>query len=158
MHEEKERLIADLDSVRAHLNDVVKQMSKDTQIYPDWKLKQFLDHVAGWDDAVLAAIQSHSIGDVPAVTAPYGIDYYNAQTVTTRESLSFEHSQREYQATRELLKQAIRLMPDDRFAEPFVSPWGEVGTVAQVVEVFVDHERTHAQEIEKVLEDNRVRG
>jgi DinB superfamily len=151
MRDEREALIAQLDHARLRLNAVLDQVTPEVEIYPAWKLKQVLDHIAGWDDAVLAAIHTHSQGDVPAVTAPRGIDYYNAETVTTREALPLEHTRREYEVTRELLKQAIREMPADKLAQPFVSPWGQTGTVAWVVRIFVHHEVDHAKEIEEIL-------
>jgi hypothetical protein len=151
MDAEKEALIAELDCARERLNLILDRVTPQVEIYPSWKLKQVLDHVAGWDDAVIAAILSHSRGDVPAVTAPRGIDYYNAETVTTRESLPLEHSRREYDVTREQLKQAIRDMPTDKFTQPFVSPWGKAGTMAWLVKIFVEHELEHAREIEEIL-------
>jgi len=151
MDAEKEALIAELDCARERLNLILDRVTPQVEIYPSWKLKQVLDHVAGWDDAVIAAILSHSRGDVPAVTAPRGIDYYNAETVTTRESLPLEHSRREYDVTREQLKQAIRDMPSDKFTQPFVSPWGKAGTMAWLVKIFVEHELEHAREIEEIL-------
>jgi len=151
MDAEKEALIAELDCARERLNLILDRVTPQVEIYPSWKLKQVLDHVAGWDDAVIAAILSHSRGDVPAVTAPRGIDYYNAETVTTRESLPLEHSRREYDATRKQLKQAIRDMPSDKFTQPFVSPWGKAGTMAWLVKIFVEHELEHAREIEEIL-------
>lgn len=147
----KQKLIDDLDASRSHLNAILDRIDTETQIYPDWKLKQFLDHVAGWDDAVITALRSHMDGKTPAVTAPYGIDYYNAQTVTTRESLPLERSRREYHETRRILKQAILDMPDEKFDVEFVSPWGDVLPLTEVVEVFVHHEREHAREIEQSL-------
>ena len=151
MDAEKEALIAELDCARERLNLILDRVTPQVEIYSSWKLKQVLDHVAGWDDAVIAAILSHSRGDVPAVTAPRGIDYYNAETVTTRESLPLEHSRREYDVTREQLKQAIRDMPSDKFTQPFVSPWGKAGTMAWLVKIFVEHELEHAREIEEIL-------
>jgi len=148
---DKEVLIAELDQARARLTAILEQADPTRLIYPLWKLKQVLDHIAGWDDAVIAALQAHARGDVPEVTAPRGIDYYNEQTVATRESLPLEHSWREYHATRELLKQVIRAMPEERGAIPLVTPWGAQGSVAGLVKVFVHHELRHAEEIEQIL-------
>jgi len=148
---DKEALIAELDQARARLNAVLERVAPETTIYPPWHVKQVLDHVAGWDDAVLAALRAHAQGDVPEVTAPRGIDYYNEQTVTTRESLPLEHSRREYEATRELLKQAIRELPEERMEVLMVTPWGAKGSVAGLVKVFIHHELEHADEIEQIL-------
>jgi hypothetical protein len=151
MDEQKGNLINQLDNARAKLKSVLARVEPDMDIYPSWHLKELTDHIAGWDDAVVAAIRSHAQGDVPAVTAPLGINHYNAQTVTTREAIPLEHSLREFDVTREQLKQVIREMPIEKFRQSFVSPWGDTITVEQLVEIFVHHELTHAEEIEQAL-------
>ncbi|MBN2146731.1 MAG: DinB family protein [Anaerolineales bacterium] len=150
---EKEELIAQLEAARARLNAALARLDAESFIYPSWKMKELLDHIAGWDDAVIAALRSHAKGDVPAVTAPRGIDYYNAQTVETRESLPLEHSRREFDATREVLKKTLRDLPDEKFPQTFVSPWGTQANVKGIVGVFVHHEGEHAGDIEKLLEN-----
>ena len=154
MNEEKTQLLARLDESRKRLNDLIEQFDLNWQIYPRWKLKEIVDHIAGWDDAVIASLKSHVQGDVPAVTAPYGIDRYNAETVVTRETLPYERSIKEYHRTREMLKQIILEMSDEKFAEPLVLPWGQTGTTPQVVEVFIEHEHEHAEDLEAILHEH----
>ncbi|MBN2149592.1 MAG: DinB family protein [Anaerolineales bacterium] len=149
---DKQQLIAELNSARQRLNDVLSRVDDKKEIYPTWKLKQVLDHVAGWDDAVIASIQSHARGEVPAVTAPRGIDYYNAETVTTREALPLTTTRMEFEATRLILKELILSLSDEKYAQPFIAPWGSEITVAQLVNIFVHHEIEHAQEIEQILQ------
>lgn len=148
----REELIAALDEARRRLDSVLERVPADMEVYPSWKLKQVLDHIAGWDDAVLASIRAHARGELPVVTAPRGIDYYNQQTVSTRESLPLHHSRREYEVTREMLKQAIREIPEEKYTQPFVSPWGDMENVEQLVAIFIHHETVHAAEIQAILE------
>lgn len=145
------QLIADLDEARARLKAVLARLDAQTIIYPEWKLKEFMDHIAGWDDAILAALRAHACGDVPAVVAPLGIDHYNAQTITTREALPLERTVGEFEVTRELIKQTLLEMPEERFQQLIVVPWGSQGLVTELIEIFVDHEHEHAAEIEKLL-------
>jgi hypothetical protein len=149
---DKQQLISELDKARKRLNDVLSRVDDKKEIYPTWKLKEVLDHVAGWDDAVIASIQSHARGEVPVVTAPRGIDYYNAETVTTRESLPLTTTRMEFEATRLLLKELILNLPEDKYQECFIAPWGDPITVAQLVGIFVHHEIEHAREIEQILQ------
>ena len=149
---DKQQLIEKLDEARQRLNEVLAQADENREIYPSWKLKQVLDHVAGWDDAVIASIQAHARGEVPAVTAPRGIDYYNAETVTTRESLPLSTTRKEFDATRTTLKELIISLPDEKYQQSFIAPWGVEITVAQLVRIFIHHEIEHAEEIEKILQ------
>ncbi len=151
MHLDKHQIIADLDSARARLDAAIASLDSSEMIYPRWRLKELLDHIAGWDDAVLTALRSHAAGETPVVSAPRGIDYYNAQTVSRRETIPLEHTRREYEVTRRLLKQIILEMADERFSQPLVYPWGPKGTVWQMMEVFVEHEHEHAEDLEKLV-------
>jgi hypothetical protein len=154
MLEEKEKLLAELDASRKRLNALIERIDLGWQIYGRWKLKEIVDHIAGWDDAVIASLASHGQGDVPRVTAPYGIDRYNAETVVTRETLPYDRSIREFHRTREILRQIIMDLPDEKFAQPLVLPWGLTGTVSDVVEVFVHHEHEHAEDLEAILHEH----
>ncbi len=153
---EKLELIAILDNARAHLDALLVHLDAKMDIYPPWHLKELIDHIAGWDDAVLASLRAHARDDVPVVTAPRGIDYYNAETVTTRESLPLERSRQEYETTRQLLKKAILEMPADKFQQPLIFPWGPKGTMNDLVKIFVHHEYEHAREIETLLIDKGI--
>ncbi len=150
MNAEKQKLLAELDAARDRLEAALSRLDDQALIYNPWHVKELLDHIAGWDDAVIASLRSHAVGDVPAVTAPRGIDYYNAQTVSTRETLPLDHTRREFSVTRQLLKQLIQDLPDEKFSQALVLPWGRTGTVSEVVEIFVDHELEHAHDLEKI--------
>jgi hypothetical protein len=146
-------IIQRLDEARYNLETVVSHVDISKEIYPDWTMKQMLDHIAGWDDAVIASLRSHLDGETPGTPAERGVDYYNAQTVETRESLDYDHTFREWQASRLLLKQLIRTTPDEKLAEPLIAPWGEKGTISQIVEIFANHEEEHTADILRWLRD-----
>ncbi len=153
--EKKLALIQQLDDARAYMEDVVAQIDPAIQIYPLWKIKEILAHLAGWDDAVIEALKAVTQGFTPGTPAALGLDYYNEQTVTTRQSLPYEHIQQEWRASRELLKKAILEFPDELFDAPFVLPWGPTGTITGVVRVFSHHEQEHAEEILQINQQHQ---
>lgn len=148
----KTSLIQRLDRARAGLESVIPLLDPAKEIYPNWTLKQMLDHIAGWDDAVIASLHAHIDGHTPGTPADRGIDFYNAQTVSTHESLDFEHTTHEFQGSRLLLKQIIRTMTDEKLTESLVVPWGHKGTVSEIIEIFAEHEETHTADIMRRLE------
>ena len=148
---ERERLIQQLDEARATMQAVVDRVDPKMEIYPGWTMKHVLAHIAGWDDATIASLQAHMGGEEPGTPAVQGIDFYNAQSVATREPLSYEQIQREWAFAREQVKDLLRQMPAEKFAEPLLSAWGATGTIAQLIAVFVHHEIEHAEEIEGLL-------
>lgn len=149
--EAKETLIRQLDEARAELLAVLQGIDTQTEIYPTWKLKELLAHLSGWDEATIASLQIHIDGGEPLTPAARGIDFYNAESVATREALSYEQVAKELAATRDRLKEIILNMPPDKFEQPMVFAWGPKGLVPTLVAVFVHHERAHAKQIRELF-------
>ncbi len=152
--EERTRLIQQLDKAREKLRAVLVDIDTQMEVYPDWTIKHVLAHIAGWDDATIASLRAHAVGDEPGTPAVRGIDFYNAQSVATREALTYDQIVREWEHTREQLKAVINEMPSEKFEQPLIFPWGQSGTIAQVVAIFAHHEEEHAEEIQ-ALRDRR---
>ena len=154
---EKQFLIARWNDRREKLKTLVTEAEthRTKEIYVGWTLREFLAHMSGWDDAVLAALQSHATNQ-PAlidVNASRGINIYNAQTVSTREGLSYDHIRREWDRTHELIVQALNDLPVEKYHQALTFPWGEDGTVAYLVETFVHHEEEHAEHLREWLKN-----
>jgi hypothetical protein len=144
-------LLKQLDDARAKMREVVALADKNQPIYQLWRMKEVLDHITGWDDAVIASINSILAGREPATPAARGINTYNAETVTTREAIPYEVTLREWETSRIELKRLIGIMPEDKLHAPFVFPWGQSGTIEALVEIFAEHEEEHAQEIKEII-------
>lgn len=151
MNSQKNILIERLKSARAHLNQFVSQAPTDKQIYPNWTLKQYLDHLSGWDDSIIESLNAHAKNEPVPQTAARGINAYNADTVTTREALSIEHTRREFIRSREAVIDAIQNLPDEKFDQPFTFAWGDTGTVADLVDIFAEHDEEHAEHLKEWL-------
>jgi hypothetical protein len=155
----KADLIADLDRARATMRTLLDDLEvahrERQEVYPTWTIKELLAHLTGWDDACIASLQTYARDEAPATPASLGINPYNASTVHERQALSLEQVLKEWEATREVFKQAIRDLPEEKVAQPFVMPWGETGDLAGMVDIFAGHELEHAIEIrEKMLGAN----
>jgi hypothetical protein len=149
--DEKEQLVQELDEARQAIRALVASINTDKEIYPTWTLKQFLAHITGWDDATTTSLRAHATGKEPGTPAYRGIDFYNAETVSTREGLDYRHVVAEWELAREQLKATIRAMPDDKFNETLVYPWGPTGSVMRLVRIMIHHEHEHAEEIRKLF-------
>jgi len=148
----RDKLIQELSEARAKMRKVAERAGENIEIYVPWKMKEVLAHITGWDDATIAALSSHAAGDTPATPARRGIDYYNAETVSTREELPYPHIVREWENTREQLIKVLQTMPDEKFDQPLVFPWGPTGSVAEIVGIMIHHEHEHADEISGLLQ------
>ena len=143
----REELITRLDEARAKVTHLVNRLDGKADIYAPWKLKNLLDHFAGWDEAVIGALNAHIKGDPIPMSAARGIDAYNVETVSTRQTISYERTLSEWQVSRETLKKILREMSPEKFAEPLTYPWGGQGTVSKIIKIFYEHEEEHAEEI-----------
>ena len=61
-------------------------------------------------------------------------------------------AQREWEASRVELLDLLRKMTDGQLHTPFGFPWGGQGTIENLVEIFTEHEETHAKEIRAIIE------
>lgn len=152
---EKQSLIDRWENRREILKALISQAEahREKEIYRGWRLKEFVAHMSGWDDAVIESLRAHAEGDASFTPAARGVDAYNAQTVSTRETLDYSHVRREWDRSHELVMEALRNLPDEKFSQPFAFAWGETGTVADLVEIFVGHEDEHAHHLREWLKN-----
>ena len=148
---DRETYVKRYETARAEMNEIVKLAQGNPTIYQPWRMKEVLDHITGWDDAVIASIKSFLVGEIPATPASRGIDAYNADTVSSREAIPYEVTQREWETSRVELLDLMQKMTDEQLHTPFVLPWGDHGTIEDLVEIFTEHEETHAKEIREII-------
>ena len=148
----KEDYINRYEAARGEMREIIKLAQGNPTIYEPWRMKEVLDHITGWDDAVIASIRSFLAGEIPATPAARGIDAYNAETVSSREAIPYEVTQREWEASRAELLELMRKMTDEQLHTLFVLPWGPQGTIEDLVEIFTEHEETHAKEIREIIQ------
>lgn len=128
------------------------EIDKNRKIYPLWTIREIVAHLSGWDDAAIAFLDAVSKSEIPATPAMRGFDLYNAETVSTREGLSYDHIVREYVSTREHLLSLVRAASDEILTTKATLPWGGEGTFEQIAENLCEHETTHAGDIKKFIE------
>ena len=144
-------LIDRLKEKREVIESLVHKTPLDKEIYTGWTIKELVAHMSGWDDVIIEALQAHTRGEPVSTTVTRGVNAYNASTVHTRESLDFDHVVREWRITREALIQALNDLPDEKFNQALTFPWGESGTVAYLIEIFVEHEEFHGKHLAEWL-------
>jgi uncharacterized damage-inducible protein DinB len=155
----RETLIQQLETARRQLTALVDQAPVDKQIYPNWTIKEYIDHISGWDDAIVEALEAHAKNEPVPQSAARGIDVYNAQTVSTRETLDLAHSRREFIAGHARVIKSLQDLPAEKFDQRLVFPWGGSGTVEDLIEIFVEHDQEHSGHLSAWLKNpNEVIG
>jgi hypothetical protein len=153
---QRDELIAALETSRAKMLAHLDEIDKNRKIYPLWTIREMLAHLSGWDDAVIAFIQSLMAGKIPATPAARGADIYNAETVSTREGLDYDHIYREYIETRKVLNKLLLEIPEEKITEMHALPWGEPGTLVDIINIFGPHEEEHADDVERLIEQAKA--
>jgi hypothetical protein len=147
----KQKIIALLEESHQKMGEVVARADANQMIYANWRMKEVVDHLTGWDDASIASLESLlNYAELPT-PARIGINEYNRRTVSEREALDYETSKREWEATRRQLIEMLRSFPEERFEEDFIFSWGYKGNLEQMLGVFIEHEAEHAHEISELL-------
>lgn len=152
---DRDTYIRRYENAREEMRQILELAQGNPTIYAPWRMKEVLDHITGWDDAVIASIKSFLAGEIAATPASRGIDAYNGDTVSSREAIPFEVTQREWEASRAELLFLLQRMTDEQLHTSFVLPWGAHGTIENLVEIFTEHEETHAKEIREILTKGR---
>ncbi|MBI5354231.1 MAG: ClbS/DfsB family four-helix bundle protein [Chloroflexi bacterium] len=152
---QNEILIQRLETSRAMMIAHLDEIDRNRKIYPLWTVREIIAHLSGWDDATIAFIKAIVAGEVPATPAARGIDAYNEETVATREGLDYDHIYREYLETRKVLLDLIRTMPEEKTTQQFILPWGDEGTLVDIIDIFGPHEEEHAEDVQKIIEEHK---
>ena len=150
---DRDFLLHRMDETRKIIEDLLPKIDPAKQIYPGWTIKDMLAHMTGWDDATIDSLRAHVVMRPPSTPAIQSLDIYNDSTVTSRKDLNYEQVLREWRLTRQVLRTVIEQMPEDKFLEPLIVPWGRKETVAFLVEMFRDHEEEHLKDINEWIKN-----
>ncbi|MBN2386257.1 MAG: ClbS/DfsB family four-helix bundle protein [Anaerolineales bacterium] len=152
---DRQTLLAEMDAARCKVEDLIPQLEgyRDKQIYPGWTIKEFLAHQTGWDDLVITFLTAYRLGTLPTIPAYREIDEYNAETVSTRQSLDYAHTLGEWKQTRQEVKRILQELPAEMFEQAYVMPWGGKGTIGDLLSVFVHHDGVHAAQLQEWLKN-----
>jgi hypothetical protein len=149
--DEKEILITRLKESRVRVRQMIEAFGPDREVYPGWTMKHFMAHLTGWDEATTVSLRAHAKGNEPGTPAYRGIDHYNAESVATRVDLNYQQVLIECELAREDLIRAVLEMPDDKFQQEVLYPWGSTGSVSSLVKTMIHHDHEHSEGLEEVL-------
>jgi hypothetical protein len=153
MNPEIQALIEHLNETHQEIEDLLPKVDPHLDIYPGWTIRELLAHLSGWDDAVIDMLRAHMDDHPVEMTASRGIDYYNDQSVASRSGLDLEHIRNEWQQTRVSVKQLLATVDEQKFHVPITAPWGETGSVTEMIEIFIHHDHHHAGHLKEWLQD-----
>jgi hypothetical protein len=146
--QEKQALLKQLDESRTRALCLLKTIAADKVIYPEgnWKLTDVINHLMVWEEISLVSLKAF-VEDKEGPVVAEAI--FNQHTVAERRYWSAEKVLNAWQAIRDQLKTAIQAMPEEIWRATFVFPWGDRGTLAQMVRGLIEHEDDHLRDVLK---------
>lgn len=146
MSDRKAALLEELDEARRYLNAVLDGIDVETLIYPGWKKREFIAHIAGWEAMCYEAFRDHLAG-LPRRSYPYKTtDEANSYFVGVRESVPLPDVTVEYEINRFAVRRFLTDIPEAEYDQPVTFLWYQE-TVEQFIRGAVKHERDHAADI-----------
>ncbi|MBI1256338.1 MAG: ClbS/DfsB family four-helix bundle protein [Chloroflexi bacterium] len=146
MNERKTALLKELDDARAYLNETLARLDADAEIYPGWKKREFIAHIAGWEAMCYEAFRDYRAG-APRRSYPFAdTDAANEYFVAIRQSLPLQDVTVEYEINRFVIRQFLKDIPLEEYDQPVTFVWWQE-TVEQFVHGAVKHEMDHAADI-----------
>lgn len=146
MIEEQLDLLNWMEQVRVGLRHQTGEVPPDLEITPGWTVKEVLCHISGWDLVTEKALRAHLEGGVYLLET-MDIDACNQEMVIRRQTLSREEIIEDWELSRRLLIAAIEALGESDFDQEIIFPWGEEGTILEMLEIIVGHEQEHSEEI-----------
>jgi hypothetical protein len=146
---DKAALLKELDDAREYLNATLANIDDDCEIYPGWKKREFIAHIAGWEAMCYEAFRDHLAG-APRRSYPFSnTDAANDYFVAIRQSVPLQDVTVEYEINRAVVRRFLLSIPEADYDQPVTFVWWQE-RVGQFIEGAVKHERDHANDIRKL--------
>jgi hypothetical protein len=146
-------LLARLDEIRQESHQLFAGIAEDALIYPesDWRFKDIITHLTGWEEEATAALQAHVAGTVYAAPlrdhSDEDLQRYNDGLYQTRKDYSLERVLTDWASAREQFKAAIGDLSAAQWASNVTYPWSAQNTPERLVRGMLWHEGFHRDEV-----------
>ncbi len=155
----KEDVIEALDGFQAAVEELVATLPKsewEKGIYENgWNAKQLLSHMsstAGVAGFILTLARTGPVVGRREGDSEFDNDAFNAQQVAAREKKAVEGLLTEITDTLYRDRKVVKAAPDQLLAAPFEAPWGERGTVADIIAgSFTEHLGGHVNDLKAAV-------
>ncbi|HEY74002.1 MAG TPA: DinB family protein [Thermoflexia bacterium] len=153
----KEDVLTKLAESRQTLRQATQGLSEEemTQVQVEgvWTIKDVLGHIASWEEICLEPLRPYADGK------PFQVedikDYLNVNQglVDRKQDTSLDAILDEWDAIRQELAATISKLSAEQWEQRVVFPWGDEGTVTELLDELYEHELEHARAIQQWRED-----
>jgi len=141
---DRDELLSRLQESRDELVSAIRGLPEDKMTAPlagEWSAKDIMGHIASWDEFTASDLRRIARGRIPCLAAfrEDEVDNWNAFLMRPRRVFPFPQIQAEFEEARAEMLAALNDLPEQLMAR---------GTmVRNIVGVFANHEKSHAQQI-----------
>ncbi len=154
---DKKHLLDLLADAHSNLHATVDGIDPELRVHTDtgWRIREIIGHLATWDREVAKSIRAFRAGTEYSIpNLDEGV--FNQQAALVQQELTVQQVFAEWEEAREDFKAAVQEMPSDQFPSDLLYPWGdERGSIAHLVELMVEHDAEHRDEIVMAIQASR---
>lgn len=153
-------LLTRLSKTHTATRDILNEVDLEICVFSDtnWRIRDILGHIATWDRVLANALKAYIDGSQFVVILDWDKEEveFNNRAVLEQSKLSPEGLIDEWEQAHIDFKDAISEMPLEKFSGDYVYPWAdERGDIVTLVEIMIDHNTGHLEEIAKAIEENK---
>jgi hypothetical protein len=124
----------------------------------DWRIRDVLGHIATWDGILAKALNAYIDDSQFVVIHDWDKEEveFNDRAVLEQRKLSADALIDEWEQAHKGFRDALSAMPLEKLSGDYVYPWAdEQGDIVALVEIMIDHNAGHFEDIAKAIEENK---
>jgi uncharacterized damage-inducible protein DinB len=149
----KEETLARLAESRQTLHQAIEGLSEEemTQVQVEgvWTIKDVLGHIASWEETCLEPLRRYADGGRFEVEVIKDYMAWNDEQAARKRDISLDVILDELAAVRQGLVEAASRLSAGQWKQRVPFSWGGEGTIAEVLDVFYQHELEHVRSIQQ---------
>jgi uncharacterized damage-inducible protein DinB len=149
----KEETLARLAESRQALHQAIEGLSEEEMTQPQvegvWTVKDVLGHIASWEETCLEPLQLYADGGPFEVQVIEDYMAWNDEQAARKRDVPLDAILDELATIRQELVEAASRLSAGQWKERVPFSWGGRGTIAEVLDVFYQHELEHVRSIQR---------
>jgi uncharacterized damage-inducible protein DinB len=149
----KQETLAKLAESRQTLHQAIEGLSEEemTQVQVEgvWTIKDVLGHIASWEETCLEPLQRYTDGGPFEVQVIEDYMAWNDEQAARKRDVPLDAILDELATIRQELVEAASRLSAGQWKQRVPFSWGGRGTIAEVLDVFYQHELGHVRHIQR---------
>lgn len=142
-------LIESRNKILAAISELLNDELEKVPIEGTWTVKDILGHISAWDTTCIGPLSDFIQGAGYNPTLVKDHLAWNTHQSKKRQSLTLDAIWEEFNSTRSELLTLIDSISSESLQVEATAPWGETGTLEQIILGLAWHENEHAETINK---------